>query len=210
MWERVEESPFAPGDVLRDPRRIEEGLFEIPDALTVKGMFIAPLVERLGRERYEDLRPRLAAPPTDGYQPLADYPQRDHRRLLALAAEVAFPELPESEALRRLARHDIEVLAGSTFGRLIMAAVGGPSHALSLFPTVYARVAPGMDVSSERLAPDRVRLVLNPVPGSFCYQLGQIEGVAAHYGASPRTTVYEAAPHRVRFDVSLRWAKLDA
>lgn len=210
VWEAVEGSPFGPEDVLDDPRRVEEILAAVPAPLTLKGMFIAPLVDRVGRERYEAMRGELLEPPPDRYQPLTDYPQQDHRRLMARVAELEHPELPQAEALRRLARHDVQVLAGSAFGRMIMAAVGGPSHALSLFPVVYARVAPGMDVTATRLAPDRVRLEFNPVPGSYCYQLGQIEGAAAHYGASVRTQVYEAPSHRKRFDVALRWAHLAA
>lgn len=200
---RVLGSPFTPDDPVPDLGPIEPLIREMPSSYTVKGMFVAPIANRLGKAEVERLRSTFDAPLRDRYLAFRDYPQADHSRLMARLAELEYPGHSPAEALRRFARSDMQTFAGSTLGRVIMAVVGDAVSALLKIPTVYEKVAPGTVVVG-RQTPGGVSLEFQPVYGAWAYQLGQVEGIAAHYGARTAVAVFEERTTKtVRFEVGL-------
>jgi len=199
---RVPGSPFTPDDPVPDIGPIEPLIREMPSSYTVKGMFVAPIANRLGKNEVERLRSTFDAPLRERYLAFRDYPQADHSRLMARLAELDYPGQPPAEALRRFARTDMATFAGSTLGRVIMAVVGDAASALLKVPTVYEKVAPGTEVIARRTA-DGVTLEFQPVYGAWAYQLGQVEGIAGHYGATSIVDVFEGTNRLVKFDVNL-------
>jgi uncharacterized protein (TIGR02265 family) len=181
-----------------------EGLARsIPQTYVVKGMFFSRIRGRLRDGGWEALLPTLSAPPRLGYYvPFSDYPQSDYTRVSAAAAVDAYPRVPVREAVRRLARDDFSVFASSTFGKVVLSAVGDVHRALLTVPTVYTKMASGdWEVRGEELAPDTVRLEFVPHYGSWEYQVGQMEGLVLYYGESPETTVSLPSPLHLRLDV---------
>lgn len=197
-------SPYTPDDPVRDPRRIEEFVNLVPRSFRVMGLFLQPLVEKVGRERFEAMRWDLEEPPRrQRYLPFRDYPQSDHDRLLAVLSRAEYPTLPEAEAVRRLARHDMELFTGSTFGKVILTMVGDARSALEHVPTVYAKVAPGTKVTVGHDGPV-IWLDFAPLYGLWGYQLGQVEGIVGYFGARTSVEVEEdPEEHRVRLRVTL-------
>ncbi len=182
----------------------EDSLF--PDgngAFLLKGMFFRPIAKALGR-RLDGLIPELERPPgRAGWLPFSDYPQRDYTRLSIAAARIRYPHLSDREALRRLARSDVNVFGDSMIGRVMMSVIGDTGRALAELPTVYDKVAPGpwgFDATAEG---DRaLRITIANHPGEWCYQVGQCEGIAAHYGDRLRT---RAVPTEAGVVLHLRW-----
>jgi len=175
---------------------------QIPSAYQVKGMFFSRLVGQLGAD-FAAVEPLLQAPPRFGrYVPFSDYPQADYVRVSGATAQKLYPGTPLREALRRLGRDDFGVFASSTFGKVIMAAVGDARSALRKTPYIYEKMAPGgWTVVGEEVDASTVRIAFAPVYGSWEYMLGQLEGVVLNFGGSPVTTVSELPGRKVQFDV---------
>lgn len=170
------------------------GDIDIPTSLagyqrehTLKGMFFARFVKELGAD-WASVEKQLASPPRLGtYVPFANYPIVDHAALVLFTAKKRSPTLPLREAVRRLAREDILTFLDSTLGRVTAAAVSTPKAALLLLPDVYKLVVVGPRYEAEALGDKRVRLKLVNGSGPWEYQVGQLEGIAKHYGATTRT-----------------------
>jgi uncharacterized protein (TIGR02265 family) len=175
---------------------------QMPRSFLAKGMFFARIAAQL-KEEFAALEPGLDAAPRLGrYLPFSDYPLSDYVRVSAAAAQKTYPKLPLREALRRLGRDDFGVFAGSTFGKVLLAAVGDARSVLLRTPIIYEKMAPGdWKVVAEELDADTVRLTFGPMYGGWEYQLGQLEGVVLSYGGSPRTTVTERPGRTVLFDI---------
>ncbi len=172
-----------------------------PPTFTVKGMFVQRYTALLD-EDYSKVVPNLTAAPRGGrYVAFKDYPQSDYTRIVAAAAAKLFPALPLSEAVRRVARDDMETFATSVFGKVVMTLVGDPLSALRHLPDTWARMAPGPNVWSEELDARTIRIVFRRHRGIVEYTLGQLEGVVLAYNRAPIVTVRRLAPETVAFDV---------
>jgi uncharacterized protein (TIGR02265 family) len=174
----------------------------IPKSHLVKGVFFARLVSSLG-PAFEQLIPSLDGAPRLGrYVPFSDYPQSDYVRVSAAAAHKLHPTLPLREALRRLGRDDLAVFASTTFGKVLLSAVGDARTVLMKTPYIYEKMAPGDFVMTvEDIDRSHVRLEIAPMYGIWEYQLGQMEGVVLNFRQPPLTTVVELPGRKVRFDV---------
>jgi len=165
---------------------------EMAEGFTLKGMFFRRVVKALG-PRLDEVLGELQMPPgRAGYLPFKDYPQSDYSVLSVAAARHRFPRLSDREGLRRLARADLAVFGESTIGRVMLSMVGDTHRALTDLPKVYAKVAPGpWGFETETLGERALRLAMANHPGEWCYQIGQCEGIAAHYGDRLSATVTE-------------------
>jgi len=169
----------------------EDQLFaDASSDFVLKGMFFRRVAKALGRH-LERLLPELEVPPgRAGWLPFRDYPQRDYTRLSVAAARLRHPHHSDREALRRLARDDVNVFAESMIGRVMMSVIGDTRRALTELPTVYDKVAPGPWGFAATAEGERaLRITIANHPGEWCYQVGQCEGIAAHYGDELRTRV---------------------
>jgi uncharacterized protein (TIGR02265 family) len=196
--------PIRDSDVLIGDYDIEQTARSIPDGrgLVVKGMFFHRHVELLA-EDWTRVSATLVDPPRGGrYLAFRDYHTADYNRVSGHAARKRFPAVGSREALRRLARDDFDVFAGSTLGRVVLSVISDARGALHKAPFVYEKLSPGdwrlvvTEVDSRTLSMEYV-----PYYGRWEYALGQIEGVVLHYRSSSRIRVYELTEQRVRFDV---------
>lgn len=203
---RVKGSPFRVDDPVHDAREVSDYIDRLdPSLFSVKGMFIQPIANRLGKD-FEEYRGLLEEPPRGKYVPFRNYPAKDHARLLGALAERLHPGLSHAEGMRRLARADFHTFAASTLGKVTLAMVSDVRKALHHMPTVYAKVAPGgQRVLASDLPDGAVRIEFHPNLGVYAYQLGQIEEIARHFGAAARIDVYLGGDEDelARFDVYL-------
>jgi uncharacterized protein (TIGR02265 family) len=199
---RVSFTPAEPLSGSFDPEVIAKS---VPPDYAVKGMFFARLAAQLGAG-FAAVAERLESPPRFGrYVPFSDYPQADYVRVSAAAAQKLYPGIPLREGMRRLGRDDFGVFAASTFGKVILAAVGDARSALLKTPFIYQKMAPGpWTVTGEELDDSTIRLEFAPVHGTWEYQLGQLEGIVQNFGASPVTVVSELPGRKIQFDVRHR------
>lgn len=193
---------YTPEDVLRGDVDVEAKARGIPLSYVVKGMFFSRLRARVG-DSWSQVESKLARPPRLGYfVPFTDYLQADYMRVASFVAAKTYPQFPLREALRRLARDDFGVFADSTFGKVVLAAVGDVHKALMTAPMSYSKMASGdWVITGTEVAENTVRIEFFPDPGAWEYQLGQFEGLVLHYRAKPVITVSEPEPNRVRFDI---------
>jgi uncharacterized protein (TIGR02265 family) len=172
-----------------------------PPSYTVKGMFVQRYVGLLDTD-FAELAPRLTAAPRGGrYVAFKDYPQGDYTRIVAAAAAKVFPTLSLSEAVRRIARDDMETFSTSVFGKVVMTLVGDPLTALRRVPDAWARMAPGPNIWAEEPDARTIRLTFRRHRGIVEYTLGQLEGVVLAYGRTPSVTVRRLEPKTIAFDV---------
>jgi uncharacterized protein (TIGR02265 family) len=195
--------------VLIGPRDVLEGdigaavrAVVLPANYVVKGMFFSRLKGRL-EDCWEEVAPTLLEPPRFGhYVPFTDYPQRDYLTLAILIAERFYTEVGTREGLRRLARDDFGVFSGSTFGRIVLTAVGDVHKALLTMADVYGKMASGdWQVKGTEVDASTVALEWWPMYGSWEYQLGQIEGLVLHYGVDYRIEVSTPRESHFRFEI---------
>jgi uncharacterized protein (TIGR02265 family) len=180
---------------------LEAIIAAFPPTYTVKGMFCERYAALLDDD-FPALAPRLIAAPRGAhYVAFKDYPQADYTRIVAAAACKVFPNLPLSEAVRRVARDDLQTFGTSVFGRVLMTLVGDPQTALRHLPDAYARVAPGPNVWTEELDARTMRLVFRRFRGLVEYNLGQIEGIVMNFHRTPLVTVRQLEPETLAFDV---------
>lgn len=124
---------FGRPDLLA-PLELDARLSGMPRDATVKGMFMASLMElvetrtgsRIGRKRYVAF---------------VNYPLAEMLELLPKAAELVFPGMPVREGMRRLGQAAYPTFADSTLGRVLMSIAGSdPRAALHLAPRAYRLV----------------------------------------------------------------------
>jgi uncharacterized protein (TIGR02265 family) len=198
----VRSTVVQPGDVLVGDIDLETQVREMPRSYLVKGMFFARLVDQLGADWSLVEGQLLQAPRGGRYVSFKDYPQADYMRLSVALARKLHPRQSVREAVRRVARKDFDVFAASTFGKVVLAVVGDARGALLKTPFVYGKMTSGDQVvEGFELDPRTVRLEFRPHYGSWEYVLGQLEGVAAHYGRPPVITVSELPEQTLRFDI---------
>jgi uncharacterized protein (TIGR02265 family) len=172
-----------------------------PPTYTVKGMFCARYAALLSDE-YAPLSTKLISPARGArYVAFKDYPQADYTRIVAAAANKVFPNLPLTEAVRRVARDDFQTFGTSVFGKVLMTLVGDPHTALKHLPDAYARVAPGPNVWTEDIDARTIRLVFRRHRGIAEYVLGQLEGIVMTFDRHPIVTVRQLEPETLAFDV---------
>jgi uncharacterized protein (TIGR02265 family) len=200
LW-RVRET-VSPTDVLQGDLDPATRATVVPPSYQVKGMFFSRLKGKVG-DAWDEIARNLEYPPRFGhYVPFRDYPQSDYLRLSIMVAERAYPGVSLREGMRRVARDDFDVFAGSTFGRVVLAAVGDVHRALLTMAEVYKKMASGdWDVRASDLGPDVVVLEWVPSYGCWEYQLGQIEGLIRYYGADYEVRFSMPVPHHFRFEV---------
>lgn len=188
---------------LRGAIDVEQLRRDMRGDFTLKGMFFRRVAKELGSS-LATLIDQLEEPPgRAGWLPFRDYPQSDYSLLSVAAARHRYPRLSDREALRRLARADIGVFIDSMIGRVMMSVIGDTRRALNDLPKVYEKVAPGPWGFETAFEGERsLHLSIANHPGEWCYQVGQCEGIAAHYGDGLRTHV-DADGRSVRF--LFRW-----
>lgn len=173
------------------------------DRFFLKGMFFRSVAKELG-PRLEAVVAELEEPPgRAGWLPFRDYPQRDYTVLSLAAARHRYPNLSDREAIRRLARSDMQVFGDSMMGRVTLSLIGDTHRALAELPTIYQKIASGpwgFEASSE--GERRLRYTFANHPGEWSYQVGQCEGIAAHYGDRLCTRV---VPNGRSVTMHLRW-----
>lgn len=156
-----------------------------PSDFAIKGMFLARMVQLAGPGVVDRVRPRLVRPPSLGrYVPFSDYPQVDFSRLAYAVATDRFRDVATPEAMRRLARLDIQTFTASQLGKIMLGLAGDAGSAVMKLPEMYAAVMRGGSVSATRLADGRIALRFTEFYGWLdCYPIGTIEGLAGHYSA---------------------------
>jgi uncharacterized protein (TIGR02265 family) len=177
------ESPLV-GDV--DP---QERFERFPRDFTMKGMFFSRLLELdpalNGVKLLDRMSVTLRARPALGrYLPFSDYPQVDYSRLAYEIAIAREPKVDAVEAMRRLARLDIETFASSKLGTVVFALVGDdPLEALLKLPDMYRMSLRGGEVKARLTARDVVELEYSEFYGWLdCYPIGHLEALVAHFG----------------------------
>lgn len=161
----------------------EERFAAFPPHFTVKGMFFSRMAQLGGAGALGDVQSKLLRPPALGrYLPFSDYPQVDFSRLAHRVATGLFPRRGVCEAMRLLARKDLETFAGSGVGSVMMALAGKDTcEALMKLPDMYRATLNGGSVQATREANNIVLLQYDDFYGWLdCYPLGHIEGLAAH------------------------------
>lgn len=113
------------------PLDVDARLDALPSGLVVKGMFLQGLVD--------EARKRCGRNPGRArYTAFRDYPLREMLELMAETVELAYPDVPVREGLRRLGHPAYPTFARSTVGRVVMAMVrDDPKAALHLAPKSY-------------------------------------------------------------------------
>lgn len=161
----------------------EDRFAAFPAGFTVKGMFFSRMVQLGGPGALADVRDKLKKPPALGrYLPFSDYPQADFSRLAHRVATGLFPRRGVCEAMRLLARKDLETFASSSVGSVMMALAGKDTcEALMRLPDMYRATLSGGIATAERIAPNVVVLRYDDWYGWLdCYPVGHVEGLAAH------------------------------
>ena len=168
------------------PFDVEERLAALSPKATVKGMFTSQIAKRLG-PRFDELKPRLIAPPRMGYLPFVDYPVVDHHRLTIGLVERLHPDLSLAEGLRRFERSVPARFAESTLGKVMVATLRTPKAALLELPRISSMVSAAGRIVASEVGSDGVRLRYRDYSGLLdCSVLGSIEGVVLFFGRKPR------------------------
>jgi uncharacterized protein (TIGR02265 family) len=193
----------AEGNVpLEGPFDLNEALDRVYAQARTKGMFLSPLVQKLGPS-FREVEARLEAPPRLGrYLPYVDYPVRDHVRLIDAAGRVVFPRLSPREAHRRLGKDGFVRFAESRVGRVVMQLIAhDPKELLLAFPRGYdMTVRSRHSVEATELAGGRVRLRFSEPVGAPEYILGMLEGIVTTFGRTACTDV-ETDAAGARYDM---------
>jgi uncharacterized protein (TIGR02265 family) len=193
---------LGPGTALTGDFDYEAIARDIPGDRKIKGMFFARQVATLGAQGTHELMTRLDSAPRLGrFVPFSDYPASDYVRLLGAAARSKHPNLPAREAVRRLARGDVDQFASSTVGAVIVALVRDAREALLRVPDAYKAVLRNQSATATRLPDGSVRLEMPGFAGLSEYILGQIEGIVTRWGAQPFVRGEYQAFECLRFDV---------
>jgi uncharacterized protein (TIGR02265 family) len=137
------------------------------------------------------------------------YPLRDFLRLAHNAARMAFPRLPQGEALRRIGWQAYPTFAATMAGRVALFAFGQETgDIVTSLPKSYALALPGSRVSVHRLGANHARVEMRDVY-SFAetYQAGVIEGASRTRGET-RIQVLVARGSRIcDVDFDVQWTR---
>ena len=127
--------PFVPGNFVEPmwdaPLDVEACVRQIPEAATVTGMFLEPLLELARNKGYTLHAAR------DRYVPFRVYPMREHATLLLETCARAFPRLPLRQALRKLGRAAPHALLRSTLGKITIGSARGVLDVLQAMARAY-------------------------------------------------------------------------
>ncbi len=166
----------------------EERFERFPRDFTMKGMFFSRLLDLEASSArgplLERASVRLRARPALGrYLPFSDYPQVDYSRLAYEIAIARHPTVDPVEAMRLLARLDIETFASSKLGTVVFALVGDdPIGALLKLPDMYRMSLRGGEVFATLSSRDVVELSYRDFYGWLdCYPIGHIEALLGHF-----------------------------
>jgi uncharacterized protein (TIGR02265 family) len=103
----------------------------IPEAATISGMFLAPLL-------FEAKRRGITLPSArERYVAFTFYPLREHARLLLETCVRLYPDRPLRQALRKLGRGAPKALVASTLGRVVLGSVEGPHDVIAAMAKAY-------------------------------------------------------------------------
>ncbi len=175
----------------------EDRFAAFPAGFTVKGMFFSRMIQLGGPGALADIQDKLKKPPALGrYLPFSDYPQVDFSRLAHRVATGLFPRRGVCEAMRLLARKDLETFAGSSVGGVMMALAGKDTcEALMKLPDMYRATLNGGTAKAERVSAGTVLLHYEDWYGWLdCYPLGHIEGLAAHLNQQCEIEMEQRSP----------------
>lgn len=150
----------------------------LPEAASVRGMYLQLALDYAERHAAgadvfarADLEPR-------SFKAFLNYPYENLLRLNRAAAELAHPELPLGEGLRRIGHEAFDTLVSAQVGRVIFAVLGRD------FSRVVAVGAKGWKVSMsfgtvrhEALGENHSALHFSDMPAFLgTYQVGVVEG----------------------------------
>jgi uncharacterized protein (TIGR02265 family) len=179
------------------PLDAEKRIAMAPDDGWVRGMFfhdpIALAREKAGR-----------APGLERYVGFKAYPLRDYLRVLVGCAELAHPQVPLREGLRRLGHLAYPAFVASTVGRVLFSVAGDWITALRLASQAYrVAVDPGR-VSIRDEAPGVAIVELRRM-WSFAeaYQVGVFEGAMQAFGKTGDVRIRVISTSEV--DLRLAW-----
>lgn len=103
----------------------------IPEAATISGMFLAPLL-------MEAKRRGISLPSArERYVPFVFYPLREHARLLLETCASLYPDRPIRQALRKLGRGAPKALVATTLGKVVLGSVEGPHDVIAAMAKAY-------------------------------------------------------------------------
>lgn len=154
-----------------------------PADFTIKGMFLARLEKLASHAVLESMRTALLMPKALGhYVSFGDYPQVDYSRLAYAVATDLYKRMEPAEAMRRLARRDIQTFGESQIGKIMLAFAGDAAATLMKLPEMYRAALRGGGVKAVRTDARTVTLHFQNFYGWLdCYVIGTVEGLVAHF-----------------------------
>jgi uncharacterized protein (TIGR02265 family) len=184
-------------------RQLLDTIERTPAANTVKGMYVAGIVEALAQR---DIAPREQR----RYQPFKDYSLRDYMRLCLDAAVTLYPSRSPKEGLRSLGQLAIPTFAQSISGAVVMGTVGRSWElALRCVSRGYQiSLKPGEAIVAE-LASERALVQLRKVWNfGDSYQVGVVEGLMDWCGLNGEVTANVISACDT--DLRLQWTQKSA
>jgi uncharacterized protein (TIGR02265 family) len=109
----------------------EAALAAIPEAATISGMFLAPLVAEAQK------RGIVLRAARERYVGFTFYPLREHARLLLEVCDRIYPDRPPRQVLRKLGRGAPNALLASTLGKVVLGSVEGPHGVIAAMAKAY-------------------------------------------------------------------------
>jgi uncharacterized protein (TIGR02265 family) len=176
----------------------ESEIRAVPQTAQVRGLMIAPMLATA--------RKRGASPAAqrERYLSFTLYPLREHVRLLVDSCQVAFPELPLRQGLRKLGRGASDAFGASTLGKVTLGAAQGVHDIVSAFAKGYElNLQPGRACVVES-SPRRVVVSLDDIHYFLdSHHVGAFEGVLKRAGVRGRVLI--ARRSRAAADLLLEW-----
>lgn len=159
------------------PLDAQKVLLAIPEAATIAGMFLEPLIK-------EARRHRIALPSArERYVAFRFYPLREHVRLLIEACGLLYPDRPIRLALRSLGRAAPAALLTSTLGRASIGVAEGTLSIIEAMAKSYAINLPGSEVALLERGPHECIVRMQGVPFFLdSHHVGAFEGVLRYAG----------------------------
>jgi uncharacterized protein (TIGR02265 family) len=187
------------------PVDLEAHLAALPPGATVKGMFLAGLLDLAAAVRRDVDLTRVAGLRPRRYVAFFDYPMADFLRLQVGAAQVLHPGVPLAEGIRRLGWRAHDSLLGSHVGKTIFGVLGRDAEALLLhIPKAHKLTSNCGTFTAEATAPGRILLHARDMPLFLgCYHVGVIEGVLRHCHARGRVHIASESLGDARFEITL-------
>lgn len=173
---------------------------------TLKGMFFIRMVEMGRRAGLTFDHIALEAPPREmRYHAFFDYPVADYFRLVFEVGKTVFPDVPASEAMRRVGARDFSMFAESGVGRVMLAFAGSARSTLAKSGSMYGAVLKGASKVESEAVPGGVRLRYRNYAGvTEVYPIGTIEGCCQHYRAAYEIEIKIISPRDADYLVHLQ------